>query len=267
MNEENKNINNEPIQPSTNPVNVVPSEPVQPSTNTPVTTNTTTNANQVDGSSIKTEGPRIQTSQNNLNAAAFNMKEKEKKAVQTSEERPKGLSVLLVLFLVGLILYAFFMPEISEFISAQKNKVSDNEVTTGQLRCELTDRSSKFTITNERNFSFKDNRVTGYSFETITKGNATKDEKELEELYNECMKLDMLVDANQVAGVDINCNTAVGTITKSEKVDLTKIDLDGFKTSYSEAGGTLPLDVSEGDNIDSVQQRMQSEKFTCSKFE
>lgn len=264
MNEENKNINNEPIQPSTNPVNVVPSEPVQPSTNTPVTTNTT---NQVDGSSIKTVGPRINTSQNNLNAAAFNMKEKEKKVVQSSEEKPKGLSVLLVLFLIGLILYAFFMPEISEFISAQKNKVSDPQITTGQLRCELTDRSSKFTITNERIFSFKDNRVTGYSFETITKGNATKDEKELEEIYNECMKLDMLVDANQVSGVDINCNTAAGTITKSEEVDLTELDMSSFKTSYSEAGGTLPVDVSEGDNIDNVQQRMQSEKFTCSKVE
>ena len=39
-----------------------------------------------------------------------------------------------------------------------------------------------------------------------------------------------------------------------------------FKTSYSEAGGTLPVDVSGGDNIDNVQTMMQQQKFTCTKI-
>lgn len=265
MNEENKNINNDPIQPSTNPVNSVPSEPVQPSANAPVTNPTTTNTSQVDGSSIKKDGPRIQTTQNNINTAAFNMKEKEKKVVE-AKERPKGLTFILVLFSILLIIYVFFIDSVDSFIKSLSIKSTEKPIVTGQLRCKLTDRTSNLTINYERNFTFKDSRVTGYSFNTITKG-SSKDEKELTELYNECENLDMLVDSNQISGVEISCNMSSNTITKSEEVDLTAIDEKDFKAAYSESGGTLPVSVSQGENVDNVQQMMQAEKFTCSKVE
>lgn len=266
MNNENNNLNNQPIQPNTNPVNNsnnnadnTTSVPVQPSV---------VPTNQVSGSDVKVEGPRINTaaSQSNINAAAFNMQNREKKVNEASNNRPKGLSVALVIFLIALIAYVIFLPEINNLIANYKNRIVKEEINTGQLRCTLVDRTSNFTITYNRNFKFTDNKITSYNFTTETKGSASKDEDELTALYNDCMKLDQFINGNGVDGAEISCENIDGTVTKSESVDLVNVNFDDFKTYYSEAGGTLPVDVSEGDNVDNVMRDMQAEKFTCEKI-
>lgn len=260
MNQENNNINNtNNNNPSvgTNPTNPV-QVPVQP---------VTQETNQVSGSDVKVEGPRVVTPsvQSSINPAAYNMDNKEKKVNQASNNKPKGVSFGLILFMLLLVLFVVFLPEISNMIDQYRNRVVEKEIHDGQLRCELTDRSSKFTITSERNFKFKNDMVTSYSFTTTTKGDSKKDEDELTELYDQCNLLDKYVNGNQVDGVEIGCEFLEGTVTQRESVDLYSVDMDEFKTSYSEAGGTMPVDVASGDNIDNIQTQMQAEKFTCTK--
>ena len=260
MNENNNNINNgTDTNVNTNP-GQVPSQPVNPAQQSA--------SNQVNGADIKVEGPRVVTPsvESNINAAAFNMDNKQKKVNQASNNKPKGFSFGLILFMLLLIGFVVFLPEVSELIEEYRNKVVEEEIVDGQLRCELTDRSSNFTIENERNFTFKNNQVMSYSFVTITKGDASKDEDELNELYTSCNTLDKYVNGNQVNGVEIGCEFLEGTVTKRESVDLYAVDLEDLKTSYSEAGGTIPVDVSKGDNINNVQSQMQAEKFTCTKI-
>lgn len=241
-----------------------------PNPNTPVTpaTHTTQPVNQVDGTDVNVQGPRVVTpsAETNINAAAFNTHEKTKKVYIESNNKPKGLSIGLIIFLLFLAGFVIFLPEISAMVEKYTSKVVKEEIVNGQLRCELVDRTSNFTITNERNFKFKNSQVTSYSFVTITKGDAKKDEEELTELYDQCEKLDILVNSNQLSGVEIGCEYLEDTFTKRESVDLYAVDMKDFKTSYSEAGGTLPVDVSGGDNIDNVQTMMQQQKFTCTKI-
>lgn len=170
---------------------------------------------------------------------------------------------LLMLVLGGTIL---FMPEISEFMRQRKEEEQNMlqpKITTGSLKCEHERNSDNFDLKFEYNFMFTDNKFKKLYYTSETRGDMNLDEKELEELNNECL---LLKDTTEnIMGIEVSCKLLGGTLTKTQTLDYAKIDVEQALSAYSEAGGIYP-EYKYLQDMDGIEKNMKAAGYTCTRI-
>ena len=254
----NGTVNNQSVQPT---VNQQPQTPVnnQASTDNNVVQNSTKNNNLE--SRVLTES----SAKTSINMAAYaKMDEKPKKEVKEYVEKPHAGARRFFgfFFLILLIAFAFFLPNISDMLEKYKADKENANITAGQLRCSMTKNSDTLSVNYEQNFKFKNNRILTYNYKEENKG-SNADSKELTEIDNKCRLLDQ--NCSKLEGVSVSCEATTTSVVVNQNIDLDKIEIESLMSAYTESGGQYP-EFEFGENVDTVQSEVQKAGYKCEKI-
>lgn len=186
------------------------------------------------------------------------------------EEPKKGSNFKYIMtFLLFVLLFAvvLFLPDISEYINIQKAKQAEKNnvvvITTGTLKCKLSDNDSNFDYSYIALFDFKDSKLTKLTYTSETKGDRNLDEEELAKLNNSCN--DLVEYTKTYDGVAVNCSLKAGTFTKKQIFNYNEINEEEVTATYVEAGGIYP-DYSLNQNIDEIERNMKNSDYDCERI-
>ena len=212
----------------------------------------------------KSNGPRIDTaSENNtFHASAFNAVKKEK--VETLvEAKPEKSKKGLIVFLVFLIVFVLFLPNIEDLTKKFIGGTNNQNITDGELRCKMKKTTSNFDITYEQHVPFKNNNLISLKYIETTKGDIVEDKEALDEKNATCEQLNQI--ASNITGFSVDCEFTGESIIETQNLDYVDINEEELTAAYAEAGGTAP-EFKFNDNIDEVQKALQSAGYTCEKI-
>ena len=213
------------------------------------------------------EGPRIDTQNTqttNFNAAAFNTVNQKKHVDDKKiENKPTRSKAGLIIFLLLLVIFVVFLPDVNKILEKLKNGNNNENITEGELRCSLNKSTDNFDITYEQNIPFKDSKLLSLNYIITTKGDVSKDKNDLEDLDNTCNKLSEL--ASSVDGMEVSCEFAGDKMIETHTIDYDIVDSEKLKSAYTENGGTAP-GYDKDEDIDSIQKKLQAIGYTCKKI-
>ena len=260
---DNNQNNNEPVlQPMDENVQV--NNTVQPEIQPDNSVNTNNNQNNED-IALHTRMIQDQKANPQINLAAYEKsKEKKEKEVKTFTEDPHaGVKRFFGFLLVILLLaFAIFLPTISEKLSEWKNQKDNEALINGHLRCSMTKNTDTLKVEYSQNFKFANSRIINYKYEESSTG-STQDTKELEAIDHACRDLDQ--KTSSVVGLTITCSITSTNATVVQEFNLDTMDMASMKAAIAEAGGTYP-EFSAGENVDTVQSKVQSAGYKCEKM-
>ena len=244
-----------------------PSQPVSPtpSTNTVVQSTPTFKPAEVKPTPVPSTKPTtsIPTPKNKI------VNEKDVPNHSQGNQPPKKESnfkyYLTAILFIFLILMVIFLPEISSFISNaidQKEQEKLPEVTSGTLYCKLDTNDDNLDYSYEAAFKFKNKQMYQLTFTTVTKGDAQLDALQLSEMKSSCDLLDQ--QTLELEGIFVSCSLSNGVLENKQVINYDAIDVDSVTTAYLEAGGTYP-NYRYLQNIDDIEQEMNSSNYTCER--
>ncbi len=188
------------------------------------------------------------------------------KTVEVNYTPPsKAKTILLVIFFVLLIGFVVFLPEISTFIEnyqANKNQPDVEKITTGRMKCSLSTSTTNLDKNLEFVFRFTDNKLEKFEYTVMTRGDATLDEKTLDELATTCKQL--ASETESISGVTIQCEYMDSSVTEIQTFELKDIDQSKLDAAYTEAGGTHP-EFPYGQDMDVIEKTMNASGYTCKR--
>lgn len=189
------------------------------------------------------------------------------KEVIVGEEKSSPLKYIftIILFIVlgGSII---FMPEINDYIKRmefERNNATQEKIMTGFLKCEYSRSSENLDMNFSYKFSFDDNKFKKLTFISETRGDANLDAQELEGLNNECLTLKTVTE--DIKGIAVDCNFTTDTVTKTQVLDYSEIDVQAAYSAYSEAGGVYP-DYNYLEDMDKIEKNMKAAGYTCERI-
>lgn len=234
MNEQNNNINNNLSDGQVETLHPMPS-----------TVTTTTQQPQVATVSS------INTNQNN-------------NETPSNQESPKKVGnfkyILAFIFLIGILAFVFFLPEISTYVQSKKTSTSNTtntQIENGTLTCSLDKTTDETDTYYEIDYVFTNKKLITSNLITTIESTNTEylNTKKLE--YDTASSI-----ANNISGISMDCSLSAGILTISE--NYTHKDIDTNKlTSYVEAGGTYP-EFKYQKNIYDIQTTMIKKGYDCS---
>ena len=189
------------------------------------------------------------------------------KKVEIHEYKPPGKyqMFLLIVFFIFIILFAVFLPEISTFINLYKsgklNQVEE-EITTGKLTCTLKSNTANLDMDYVRVFYFDSKMLTKAEFSLTTRGDATEDEKTLDDLKTKCEKLKE--HSKYAGGFTVSCESSTGKVVETQSYNYASIDESEINSAFAEIGGTVP-EFSNGEDIDKIEHSMNAAGYSCFK--
>lgn len=191
--------------------------------------------------------------------------ERLRKAQENYKPPSKFKMFINIFWLVLVILFGMFIPEISTGI----NKFLDGPVegpepdpTTGTLVCTLDSYTSNLDKGFRRSFSYEDNKLKSAVFQTSIRGDATSDEKTLDELYNNCKTIENNV--KDITGIKVTCKITEGLVEERESFDYSSYDIEAITAAYTEAGSSV-VEFDYDADIDEIMKSMRQAGFTCNK--
>lgn len=255
-NDQEKNINtNEPtVQPTPEQKTEVPAQEIPANQNV--------NEEEM---ALHTRIIQEEKSKPQINLTAYEKaNEKKEKVEKTFVEDPHaGIKRVCGLILVLLlVLFAIFLPTITDKVNELRQQKDLENLIDGQLRCTMTKNSDTLKVDYTEVFMFKNSRIYDYKYEEVSNG-SREDRKELLAIDKQCRALEQ--SASTVTGVRIDCESTSTMASVTQTFELDKMDIVAMKTAFSEAGGQLP-EFSAGDNVDTVQSKVQSAGYTCEKL-
>ncbi len=212
----------------------------------------------------------IPTPNSNLNEALLQPREdttgEDLKKVEIDYKPPSAFKkFLLFVFLVGLIAFVIFLPQITDFMDSLKGKEEirvPEKITTGKLKCSL----DKNTKTLDKNYSitfrFTDNELEKTEFSILTKGDATGDEEELNNLAATCKRLEQ--QASSVNGLYVKCTFTTGKLEEIQSFDLSVLNTEDLSAAFTEAGANRP-EYQYKQDMDKIEQQMNASGYTCQR--
>ena len=168
-------------------------------------------------------------------------------------------SFLAFVFLIGMILFVVFLPNITEFIESKKTKTDntkENTVTTGTLICNKKNVKNDDDISYEMKMTFRDKKIINSKLTTEVQ---SYDTQALVEKKTKCDAVSNI--AKSIDGLETECRLNDTVYTVIEQYELSKIDTSKI-TSYTEAGGTYPQ-FSYGKDIYDIKTTLVKEGYDC----
>lgn len=179
----------------------------------------------------------------------------------------KFKTVMTIIMFVLIIAFVIFLPDITSMISQyklNKDKAPETVITTGQLECTLKSNTTNLDMEYLRIFKFTDSLLYEANYTLTTKGDATLDEKTLDDMAEKC---NLLSDSTKgLAGVNISCNYSDGKLVEKQNYIFASINNKNLDAAFSEAGGTYP-EFKDGQEIDSIEKTMNAAGYTCARRE
>ena len=189
------------------------------------------------------------------------------KEVIVGEEKSSPLkyifTIILFIILGGTVI---FMPEINDYIKRmefERNNSTQEKIMTGFLKCEYSRSTENLDMNFSYKFSFDDNKFKKLTFISETRGDANLDAQELESLNNECLTLKTVTE--EIKGIAVDCNFSTDTVTKTQVLDYSEIDVQAAYSAYSEAGGVYP-DYNYLEDMDKIEKNMKAAGYTCERI-
>ena len=263
---DNGTVNNQSVQPTVN------QQPQVPVNNQPVNNQVVADSNVVQKNNNQNNNKELESriltessAKTAINMAAYsNIEEKPKKEVKEYVEKPHAGARRFFgfFFLIILIAFAFFLPNISDMVGEYKKDKENATITSGQLRCSMTKNSDTLSVNYEQNFRFTNNKIVTYNYKEENKG-SNEDSKELAEIDNKCRLLDQ--NCSNLEGVSVSCEATSTSVVIVQNIDLDKVKLDSLVSAYTESGGQYP-EFEFGESVDSVQSEVQKAGYQCEKI-
>ena len=190
-----------------------------------------------------------------------------KKANENYQPNSKFTVILLVFFLIFIIGFTWFLPQIHNFVvKLQKGdfkKQEEIKITNGTLNCIYEKSSDAFDYTYEYDFVFSKNLLNSYKKITTTKGDAAIDRDKLDLLKNDCNSLKD--ESSNIVGITVSCNNESNSVKVTENIELSNFKSDSITSSYTEAGGEYP-EYSLEQDMDIIEKNMKASGYTCERI-
>lgn len=189
-----------------------------------------------------------------------------RQANENYKPNSKFTVVLLVVFLVFIILFTWFLPEIHNYItkwqSGELKPKEEAKITNGTLNCTFDKSSDTLDYSYVYDFQFSKNTLISYKKEITTKGDSTLDRDTLDKLKTDCSL--MKNESENIDGITVSCDNQSNSITVIEKLDLSDYKNDSITAAFTEAGGDYP-EYSYEQNMDDIEKTMKAAGFTCER--
>lgn len=258
----NNNINNTNLNNTNNTNNV--QAPIQPTVQ-PTNPQSSTSQGQGSGQeAIHTKLIKEEKAGPQINMSAYTkVNEKTEKVEKTFTEDPHaGAKRVFGFFLVILIiLFAVFLPTISDKVDEYKKKKENENLVNGYLRCKMMKNTDTIRVDYSQNYRFTNNQIINYTYVEEATG-SREDANELNSRDSMCRLLDQNTSENSKISVECNINSTSATM--KQEINLEGLDKESLASQFSESGGTVP-EFSYGDNVDTVQTSLQRTGYTCEK--
>ena len=177
----------------------------------------------------------------------------------------KGKLILLIIFFIFMILFIIFLPEINSYVNILKSGKLDQEIekiTDGKLTCTLDTNTTNLDKNYKLVFTYSANKLNALNYSLTTKGDATQDEKTLDELASQC---NILSDySKSIDGVTVKCDYSDGKLVETQTFDYTILKEEDINSVYVEAGGTNPQ-YKNGQDMDTIERNMNASGYTCER--
>ena len=229
-----------------------------------ISTGNTGNPRINDTSVIKQDDAMPKTTISNGEPGSF--KSKMEEAQKNYKAPSKFKTFLAVLFLIFLLAFIIFLPEVSEFMDGmfggKNNDVSNSEPTTGVMECTYSESGMNLDINYVRSFKYVDNKLNSVILETTTRGDVSEDAKTLDDYNNSCVRLKN--DLSSMNGITISCNYSEGKLVRRENIDLEEYNEEQVEHFYAEEGLEL-ISYKKGEDINDIKTSMVQNGFSCTK--
>ena len=283
MNNENNNVNTEPV------VNQVPTTSVVPNT-TPVANKfmAVNDVNQINQpvNNVPNTAPVVQqpvqvvpttevittpptqvvpAPQPTVDNNAMINENLQKVEIKNYTPPSKFKIFLLIVFFLLLIAFIMFLPDISSqiriYMSGANEPVEKEVITTGKLICSLSTNTTDLDKEYEFEFSYTDSKLKTTKYVVYTRGDTTT-ETVLDELAEKCKTLK--ANTEEIEGVSVKCEYSDGKLMEKQIFELEKIDTEKLDAAFTEAGGLLPS-YKYDQEIDGIEKNMKASNYSCER--
>lgn len=194
------------------------------------------------------------------------IEERVKKANENYKPNSKFTNAFVFVFLIFMIAFAFFLPQIREFVmKVQSGELEEKEevkITDGKLLCNYKKSSEYLDYEYEYTFVFSKNRLETYDKSVTVKGDASLDKDTLDKMKSNCNE--MKTESNKIAGITVSCNSDTNKSKTTEKIEPKDFETGSITSAYTEAGGEYPEYNYEQD-MDDIEKNMKAAGFTCER--
>ena len=167
--------------------------------------------------------------------------------------------LLAFIFLIGMILVVFFLPQISEYLESKKkgSNNTSNAIQNGTLVCNKKSTSDIIDVNTEMKINFTNQKIIDTTIITETQ---SSDNNDITNKKSKCDNASKI--AESIDGLEMSCTLASTVLTVFEKYNLKQIDLTGL-TKYTEASGTYP-EFKYGENVYDAEKVLRKKGYECS---
>lgn len=177
-----------------------------------------------------------------------------------------GQNIFLFLLFGGLFLFILNLDTIRNFVETRKYLKTQNptEITTGTLKCKLTESTSNMDYDYSADFDFRDKQLKRLSYTLEIRGDMSLDEEALNLLYNDCLRIKQY--ASNLSGISITCDLEGGLLRQKQIFTYDSVNRDEALSAFVEAGGIYP-EYRKDQNIDEIEKSMNASRYNCERIQ
>ena len=177
----------------------------------------------------------------------------------------KGKTFFLLIVFIAMIAFVLFLPEIEKMITERQDVEDDytkTKISTGKLLCSLDTNTAELDKSYDLTFQYTNSKLDSVQIVNYTKGNASLDEKVLDEMNASCEKLESI--SKYLAGVTVRCTYTPGKFIEEQIFQLAYVDENELGSAFSEAGGMNP-EYKYQQNIDGIEKNLLASGYKCER--
>lgn len=172
---------------------------------------------------------------------------------------------ILFLFIIFLLAFVYYLPEISQYIEdykKAKSGIEDGSMKSGTMTCTLTkDNKDNLSTIYETTFTYTKNKlkkteqVTSYKLKDDATSTATLDDSE-----NECQELKSALTG--VSGIDVSCSKTAVLQKTTQSIDYTKFNVEKVTTNIAEYKGFYP-EFQLDQSVAGIRKNLEDAGYSC----
>ena len=166
--------------------------------------------------------------------------------------------LLAFIFLIGIIVFVIFLPDISNFIESRKNsgETTEQKIQNGTLVCTMKKANDNNSYSYEMKMTFSNEKLGTTKFTTIIE---SYDNQALIEKKKNCDNASEI--AKTINGLSLECRLNDTVFTTIENYDLKTLNTSEL-TTYTQASGTYPK-FEYDKNIYDIKVSLTKEGYDC----
>lgn len=239
-----------------NNINNIPQTPLNNNTQIPPSNQKTVEVlNNTQNSTISQVSPPPMTP--NINIVTEQVQTANKTPLEDNKKKEGyGKQIILFIFLIALIVFVFFLPDISKFVQSARGTTSNEELRTGTLVCTMEQEDDTTALTYKMYFNYIDNKL---RTSTLTITQQDENDANINTKYKVCQNMSTI--SENITGISVECRPSENLLITTETYEHQTIDKNNL-TKFTEAGGTYPeFDYQE--DVNTIRDKMKKNGYDC----